>query len=93
MIRLEQKFKQHPQVVATELDPNEAVLLHLDNQRYYTLNQTGWCIWKYLEENLTLRQIVQKLQEQYKVDPKNAERSVINLINDLNLDKLVEEAK
>ena len=44
MIRLDQNFQHHSQVVATELDPAEAVLLHLDNQRYYTLNETGWFI-------------------------------------------------
>jgi len=37
MVRLEQKFQQHSQVVATELDPKEAVLLHLDTKRYYNI--------------------------------------------------------
>ena len=42
MIRLEQRFQHHSQVVSTELDPLEAVLLHLESQKYYTLNETGW---------------------------------------------------
>ena len=67
MIRLDQNFQHHSQVVATELDPAEAVLLHLDNQRYYTLNETGWFIWKSLEQELNLKQIAEKVHQECNV--------------------------
>ena len=90
MIRLDQNFQHHSQVVATELDPAEAVLHHLDNQRYYTLNETGWFIWKSLEQKLNLKQIAEKLQQEFDVDLNKAEQCVINLLDDLQSEKLVE---
>ena len=90
MIRSEQKFQPHAQVVSTELEPTEAVLLHLDSKRYFTLNETGWRIWQYLEKGLNLKEIAQKLQEDFDVDAKKAEQSVLNLIQDLQSEKLVE---
>ena len=90
MIRLDQNFQHHSQVVATELDPAAAVLLHLDNQRYYTLNETGWFIWKSLEQKLNLKQIAEKLQQEFDVDLNKAEQCVINLLDDLQSEKLVE---
>ena len=90
MIRLNQKFQHHPQVVSTELDPTEAVLLHMDTHRYYTLNEIGWRIWKFLEEGLSLKEITEKLQDDYEVEATKAEQSVIDLINDLQSEKLIE---
>ena len=93
MIRLEKKFQPHSQVVATELDPKEAVLLHMDTTRYFTVNETGWRIWKFLEEGLSLKEITEKLQDDYEVEATKAEQSVIDLITDLQSEKLVEEVE
>ncbi len=93
MIRLDQKFQHHSQVVTTELDPSEAVLLHLDNQRYYTLNETGWLIWQSLGEDLNLKEIAQKLQQDYDVEHGVAEKSVTDLVADLESEKLVKLLK
>ncbi len=93
MIRLEQRFQHHSQVVSTELDPLEAVLLHLENQKYYILNETGWLIWKHLEADLNLKQIAQKLEEQYDIGSIEAEKSVLSLIGELESEKLVQSLK
>jgi len=84
-----QKYQVNSQVVSTELDPTEAVLLHLDNQRYYTLNETGWSIWKHLKKGLTIQQITQELQTEYDVDPSQAEKCILELINNLETEKLI----
>lgn len=93
MTRLQQNFQHHSQVVSTELDPSEAVLLHLENQKYYTLNETGWLIWKYLEADLNLKQIAQELEEQYDIGSIEAEKSVLSLIGELESEKLVQSLK
>ena len=41
MVALEQRVHPHPQVVDTELDEGEVVLLHLESKTYYSLNPTG----------------------------------------------------
>ena len=85
-----QKYQVNSQVVSTELDPTEAVLLHLDNQRYYTLNETGWSIWKHLKKGLTVQQIIQELHHEFDVDQSKAEESVREIINELESEKLIE---
>jgi len=85
-----QKYQVNSQVVSTELDPTEAVLLHLDNQRYYTLNETGWSIWKYLKKGLTLQQITNELHNEFDVDQSKAEQCVFELISELETEKLIE---
>ena len=49
MITLEQRVSPHPEVVDTELDRGEVVLLHLESTTYYSLNPTGGRIWQGLK--------------------------------------------
>ncbi len=85
-----QKYQVNSQVVSTELDPTEAVLLHLDNQRYYTLNETGWLIWKHLKKGLALQQITNEMQNEFDVDQSKAEESVREIISELESERLIE---
>jgi Coenzyme PQQ synthesis protein D (PqqD) len=89
MIALEERVHPHPQVVDTELDGGEVVLLHLDSKIYYSLNPTGWRIWQGLKQGLTLSGISRRLQEEFDVDADRADRSVLDLVNDLAKQKLV----
>ncbi len=90
MKKSNQEYQVNSQVVSTELDPTEAVLLHLDNQRYYTLNETGWSIWKHLKKGLNVNQITNELQDEYEVDQTKAEQCVFELISELESEKLIE---
>ena len=40
------RYVHNPNVVSTETDDEEAVLLDLDSRRYFTLNPTGAVIWE-----------------------------------------------
>ena len=84
------KYQVNSQVVSTELEPTEAVLLHLDNQRYYTLNETGWSIWKHLKNGLALQQITNELQKEFDVDHSKAEESVREIVRELESERLIE---
>ncbi|MCH8126396.1 PqqD family protein [candidate division KSB1 bacterium] len=84
------KYQVNSQVVSTELEPTEAVLLHLDNQRYYTLNETGWSIWKHLKNGLALQQITNELQKEFDVDHSKAEESVREIVSELESERLIE---
>lgn len=89
MTTLDGKVRPHAQVVDTRLDEGEVVLLHLDSKTYYSLNPTGARIWSGLKEGLSLRQVSQRLQEEFDVDGENADRSVLDLVHDLIRQKLV----
>jgi hypothetical protein len=89
MIELNSKLTPHPEVITTELDNKEAVLLHLGTKNYYSLNETGMRIWQLLSEGITLRGIHEKLQQEYDISPEQAEKSILNLTNELVHEKLV----
>jgi Coenzyme PQQ synthesis protein D (PqqD) len=89
MVALEQRVYPHPQVVDTELDGGEVVLLHLDSKIYYSLNFTGRRIWQGLKQGLTLEGISRRLQEEFDVDADRADKSILDLVNDLSKQKLV----
>jgi Coenzyme PQQ synthesis protein D (PqqD) len=83
MPTLDDRVRPHSQVVDTKLDEGEVVLLHLESKTYYSLNPTGERIWQGLKEGLSLREISQRLQEEFDVDAENADRSVLDLANEL----------
>ena len=82
------KIKAEQEVIMTELD-NDAVLLNLTTKMYYTLNETGLRIWQLAENDLTVEEISEKLQEEFDVTPEKAKESVLNLITELVSEKLV----
>ena len=88
MDNLDQRIQPHPQVVDTTLDDTEVVLLHLDSKTYYSLNLTGGRVWRGLKEGLTLREISDRIQAEFDVDADEANRSVLELADELCANKL-----
>ena len=89
MVGLNHKVEPDTDVVITELEGNEAVLLHLGTKMYFTLNETGLRIWQMLSGGLANGEISEKIQEEFDVTPEQAKESVINLIDELITEKLV----
>src|SRR5215831_20164416 len=83
MRTLDETVRPHSQVVDTKLDDGEVVLLHLESKIYYSLNPTGERIWRGLKDGLSLRDISRRLQEEFDVDVDTADRSVLDLVNEL----------
>jgi hypothetical protein len=90
MVTLEQQVQPHPEVVDTELDTGETVLLHLENTTYYSLNVTGTRIWQGLKQGLTLQEISHKLQAQFEVESARADHSVLTLVGELSQQRLIQ---
>lgn len=80
------------EVVITELESKEAVLLHLGTKMYFTLNETGLRIWQMLNSGLTLGEISERLLKEFDVSSEKARGSVLNLIHELIQEKLVKVA-
>jgi Coenzyme PQQ synthesis protein D (PqqD) len=89
MITLTQRVCPHPEVVDTELDNGEAVLLQLKSTTYYSLNTTGTRIWQGLKRGWSLQEISRKLQEAFEVEAERADRSVLALVRELEQHHLV----
>jgi hypothetical protein len=88
MLNASDKATPDSDVIVTELD-GEAVLLNLDTKLYFSLNTTGVRIWKLLAEGLTLGDISERLFEEYDVTPEKAQQCVLELVGQLNDEKLV----
>ncbi len=86
---LHNKIKPDPDVVVTELEDKEAVLLHLGTRKYFTLNETGLRIWQLMSSGLAPVDIGARLQDEYDLSPEKARESVRNLIGELITEKLV----
>lgn len=94
MMTLNDKIEPDPDVVVTELEDNEAVLLHLGTKMYYTLNETGIRIWKLLSEGHSISEASKAIHDEYDILPDAAQKSVLNLAQELiaeNLLRIVDE--
>ena len=89
MLTLNDKIKPDPDVVVTELDDKEAVLLHLGTKMYFTLNETGIRIWQLLSEGHSIGEASETIHNEYDILPDAAQKSVLNLTQELIAEKLV----
>jgi len=66
-----------PQVVCTELSDGGAVLLNLENNYFYMLNQEALVIWKCLDGKAGLSQVLKQILVEYDIDEQAAEAAVL----------------
>jgi hypothetical protein len=79
----------HEHVVFTEFDAGEGVLVDLNTKKYFQLNETALIVWRGLEKNRTLAEIVEEITSAYDVTPEHATESVRRLLENLRAFKLV----
>lgn len=85
-------YHPSPNVVFTELDEAESVLLHLKTRQYFSLNETGTLIWKNLQEGKSVGEIAAAVEQAYEVDGPLALHQVEAFLESLSEDRLVEKA-
>ncbi|MFN8488222.1 MAG: PqqD family protein [Caldilineaceae bacterium] len=90
MITLQTQVQPDPNVLSTTLSNQETVLLHMQSNYYYSLNETGVSIWQGLSQGRTLNEISQILVDQYAITLAEAEQAVLTLLNDLIAEHLVQ---
>jgi hypothetical protein len=93
MITLTTQMKPHPDVIATKLANDEIVLLHLQTQQYYTLNQTGATIWLGLTDAQPLTVIGQELEAHYDIPLPQAQAHVATFVVGLAAEQLVQSVE
>ena len=86
---LDNKIRQSKEIDATELD-GEKVMMNLELGKYFALNSVGGRIWDIIENEIQVKDIVETLLKEYKVDKKKCEESVINYLVLLENEKLIE---
>lgn len=79
------------QIICTEFDGGEGILVDLNTKRYYQLNETALLVWKGLEKGAEIEDIVAEVVSDYEVQPEHARSSVENLMARLRSYKLISD--
>ncbi len=85
----ETRYAVNPDVVYTKLGDEEAVLLHLKTQHYYSINETGVAVWECLDEPRSLDEIAAALTASYEVEHAEARAFAESFVTDLGKDDLI----
>ncbi len=61
----------------------ESVLLNLENEQYYGLDDVGTSMWAALEKTGSLEDALAVLQEEYEVEPEQLRQDIQELVEQL----------
>lgn len=76
-------------VIFTDFEGGEGILVDLNTKQYYRLNETGALIWRGLEKGRSVDDIVAEMQEVYEVSRDHALTSVDKLLSTLESNRLI----
>ena len=76
------RLKPLPQVLARRM-PGGTVIVHLESNRIFELNETGARVWELIGEGLERDQVVQRLVQEFAVDATRASTELDALVGDL----------
>ena len=89
---LDQKIIFSDTVFAQEVD-GEMVLLDMESENYFGLDEVGTAIWQAMQEKETLQEVLEALLEQYEVEAEVLERDLSDFVTKLLESGLVEVKK
>ena len=79
-----------PDYVSFAFVEQDAMLLNMQNNQYYLLDDVGARLWGLMGEGKSLRESYQVLLEEYEVEPARLEQDVLELLENLKEKGLVE---
>ena len=77
------------QVVVTDFDGGEGILVDLNTKRYYQLNETAMVVWRGLEQGKTTSEIAADITSSYEVALEKAVLSVERIVDNFQTYKLL----
>lgn len=91
-IKENDKIVRTTDCISTEID-NEVVLMHINNGRYYGLNSTLGRIWTELENATIVSALIEKLQSQYQGEPEQIRSDILEVLEQMQKNKLIQVAE
>ena len=88
-MNLDQKITFAETVFAQEVD-GEMVLLDMESENYFGLDEVGTAIWQAMQEKETLQEVLEALLEQYEVEEDVLERDLAEFVGKLLESGLIE---
>jgi hypothetical protein len=79
-----------PDIVSFTFVDEDAVLLNMQTNQYYLLDEVGARLWGLLRDGKSLRESYRALLEEYEVEPATLEQDVLELLEKLKEQGLVE---
>jgi hypothetical protein len=76
------KVKFNEEVLFQNLEDG-AVLLNINTEQYFGLDEVGTSIWNSLNETDSVEETYQKLLDEYEVEPEQLNKDLYDLINKL----------
>lgn len=86
---LNQKITFADTVFAQEVD-DEMVILDMESENYFGLDEVGTSIWQAMQEHGTLQEVFDALLEQYEVEPEVLEKDLSDFVEKLLESGLIE---
>ena len=78
-----------PACVLSRRAGNETVLLNLDSEEYFGLEQVGARLWELVEQGVTFGEVLTNLQGEYEITPTVLEADLRSILADLAASGLV----
>ena len=88
IISLDNTITQKKGLDATDMD-GEIVMMDIDRGKYYSFNEVGSRIWNIIEKPLMVKEIVPILLNEFEVDEKTCEDSVLDFLSRIYNDELI----
>jgi len=87
-INTENTIVQKRSIDSVDMD-GEVVMMDIENGRYYGFNSVGSRIWKIIEQPATIAKVISTLLEEFDVDTKTCEKTVMEFLNKLYDEDLI----
>ena len=85
------KIQPNPDVIFQVLDDEAvAVLLHLETEEYYTLDETSTRMWQLLIEHGEVEPVIAQMLEEFEVDEATVRHDLTHLIGELREEGLLD---
>ena len=85
------RHKQNAQIILTEFEDGEGILIDVRKKKYYRLNETALLIWRGLAQSLTPANIIAQLTSQYEVTSGEAQAHFSALLQDFQVRGLLSQ--
>lgn len=85
---LPRQVKASENVLFQEIN-GEFVLLNMESEQYFGLDEIGAQIWEGIVEELSPSAVLKQLEDQYDVESETLENDYINLIQDMKSENLI----
>jgi len=82
-------FKINSANISYRIIDEEAVVLNLKTGDYYLLEGTSAFIWKQLEKKISLKDLTERVNNEYAMDKRIVARDLKSLIKDLSNENLI----